>query len=134
MGEGLGGDLIAYLDTNVVLWLTAGDLSRITSTAQQVIRSSNLLIAPAVELELQYLFEVGRINTPPRDIVLKITHDLAVNVCNLPFPLVVEAAMHESWTREPFDRLIVAQAKANGFAPLITADGKIRKNYPRAVW
>ncbi len=134
MGEGLGGDLIAYLDTNVVLWLAAGDLPRITSIAQQAIRNSDLLIAPTVQLELQYLFEVGRINTPPGDIHRKIAHDLAVNVCNLPFPLVVEAAMHESWTREPFNRLIVAQAKANGFAPLITADGKIRKHYPRAVW
>ncbi len=42
--------------------------------------------------------------------------------------------MHESWAREPFDRLIVAQAKVNGFAPLITADATIRKQYPRAVW
>ena len=91
-------------------------------------------MAPTVQLELQYLFEVGRVKIPPKDVILKITHDLAVNVCDLPFALVVEAAMHESWTREPFDRLIVAQAKANGFAPLITADGTIRKQYPRAVW
>jgi len=33
-----------------------------------------------------------------------------------------------------FDRLIVANAKANGFAWLISADEEIARNYPRTVW
>jgi PIN domain nuclease of toxin-antitoxin system len=41
-------------------------------------------------------------------------------------------ALDEKWTRDPFDRLIVANAK--GFAWLISADEAIRKHYPRAVW
>jgi len=37
------------------------------------------------------------------------------------------------WTRDPFDRLIVAHAiKAN--CNLLTKDEKIRKNYAHAVW
>ncbi len=38
-----------------------------------------------------------------------------------------------SWTRDPFDRIITAQASLNE-ALLITKDGSIRKNYARAVW
>ena len=37
-------------------------------------------------------------------------------------------------TQDPFDRFIVAHAKANGFARLITNDEKIRANYSLAVW
>lgn len=59
---------------------------------------------------------------------------MAVEVCTLPFTAVTEAALEESWTREPFDRLIVAQAKANGYAALITADRLIRANYSQALW
>jgi PIN domain nuclease of toxin-antitoxin system len=41
--------------------------------------------------------------------------------------------MHQKWVRDPFDRLIVAQASAND-APLITKDEKIRRHYKRAIW
>jgi PIN domain nuclease of toxin-antitoxin system len=41
--------------------------------------------------------------------------------------------VHQKWVRDPFDRLIVAQASAND-APLITKDEKIRRHYKRAIW
>lgn len=126
--------MIAYLDTNVVLWLAGRDLARITPRAQDVVRQAGLLIAPMVLLELQYLFEIGKVALSSRDLLLKLRHDIQLQVCDLAFPLVAEAALDENWTREPFDRLIVAQAKANGFATLVTADAKIRKHYPRALW
>ena len=40
---------------------------------------------------------------------------------------------YRKWVRDPFDRLIVAQAIANE-APLVTKDEKIRRHYRRAVW
>jgi PIN domain nuclease of toxin-antitoxin system len=52
----------------------------------------------------------------------------------LPFAVVASAALDEKWTRDPFDRLIVANAKANGFAWLISADEEIARHYPRTVW
>ena len=54
--------------------------------------------------------------------------------CDIPFATIASAALDEKWTRDPFDRLIVANAKANGFAWLISADEAIRKHYPRTVW
>ena len=45
----------------------------------------------------------------------------------------VEAAERLSWTRDPFDRLIVAQASLAG-APLVTKDRMIRKHFAKAAW
>jgi len=87
-----------------------------------------------VLIELEYLYEVNRIRLSSRDIMLKVEHEAGVRVCDLPFPLVAEVVVDEKWTRDPFDRTIVAQAKANGLASLVSSDEEIRRNYPRAVW
>jgi PIN domain nuclease of toxin-antitoxin system len=47
---------------------------------------------------------------------------------------VARAALDEKWTRDAFDRIIVAQAKLNGLAPLISSDEEIAEHYPRTVW
>jgi PIN domain nuclease of toxin-antitoxin system len=46
---------------------------------------------------------------------------------------VARIAVHEKWTRDPLDRLIVANAKANGFAWLITEDQRMHAHYSRAL-
>lgn len=126
--------MIAYLDTNVVVWLAQGSLTRISAKAQEVLEQADLLVSPMVLVELQYLYEVNRIKLPSRDIQLKIEHEIAVRVCDLPFPLVASVVVGEKWTRDPFDRMIVAQAKANGLAVLVSADEEIGRHYPRTVW
>jgi len=85
-------------------------------------------------LELEYLHELGRTKFRALDLLKKVEHETDLRLCDLPFSTVANAALDEKWTRDPFDRLIVANAKANGFAWLITADEVIPKFYPRAVW
>ena len=126
--------LIAYLDTNVVVWLAQGNLARISPTAQGVLEQANLLISPMVLIELEYLYEVNRIKLPSRDVQLKIEHEIGVRVCDLSFPLVASVVVDERWTRDPFDRIIVAQAKANGLASLVSVDEEIGRHYPRTIW
>ena len=46
---------------------------------------------------------------------------------------VTEHCLDLSWTRDAFDRLIVAQAALDR-AKLITRDRLILKHYPKAVW
>ena len=41
--------------------------------------------------------------------------------------------MRQSWTGDPFDRIIVAQAALRR-ASLITKDADIRAHYDRALW
>jgi PIN domain nuclease of toxin-antitoxin system len=123
-----------YLDTNVVVWLAQGALQRIARRAQSALEQGTLLMSPMVLIELEYLYELKRIKLRARDVKGKIEHELGVRVCDLPFLSVASAALDEKWTRDPFDRVIVAQAKANGLAPLVSADEEITKNYPRTVW
>ena len=126
--------MIAYLDTNVAVWLAQGDLERISLKAQGTLEAGDLLISPMVLVELECLYEVGRIRVGARDLLRKLGREIGLRVCDLPFPAVADAVLDEKWTRDPFDRTIVAHAKANGLAALVTADEEIRRNYVRSVW
>ena len=87
-----------------------------------------------VSLELEYLHEIGRLQMGAVEIVGKLRREIDLKVCGLPFPDVTAIAIGEKWTRDPFDRVIVAHAKANGLAPLVTSDEGIRANYRNAIW
>lgn len=126
--------MIAYLDTHILAWLGAGKLSRLSSKAKARLEKSELLCSPMAYLELEYLYELKRVKLPARALLIKAESETGLRICDLPFPLIAGAALDEKWTRDPFDRMIVAHAKANGFAPLISADETIRKHYPRTVW
>ena len=124
----------AYLDTHVVIWLCENKLARLSQSALDAINENDLLISPAVLIELNFLLQIGRIIRNPLDLAKQLRTQLGVEVCNHSFADMAETALFESWTRDPFDRLIVANAKANGYSPLITQDKKIRQHYPKAVW
>ena len=126
--------MIAYLDTHVVLWLSAGKVNRLSAVARGLVEKADLLLSPMALLELEYLHELGRTKFPARDLLKKVSHETNLTLCEIPFPTIVSAALDEKWTRDLFDRLIVANAKANGFAWLISADEEIARNYPRTVW
>jgi PIN domain nuclease of toxin-antitoxin system len=126
--------LIAYLDTHVVIWLAENRTERLSAQALDTINEHELLISPAVLIELSFLHQIGRILRAPGDVARQLQNQLDVRVCNHSFADIGETAVFESWTRDPFDLLIVAHAKANHYAPLVTQDAKIRKHYPKAVW
>ena len=124
---------MTYLDTHVAAWLYGGHSSHLSETARQEIRKEPLLISPMVLLELQLLFEIRRARDPASKVAEHLGRDLGIAVCDHPFPSVAASAMEIKWTRDPFDRLIVAHAAAND-AVLITKDERIRRHYKRAVW
>lgn len=122
-----------YLDTNVVVWL-AGAPDQLSTTARDVIdRHDVLLLSPMVELEMEYLYEIGRIQRSAADVITHLRGALNLRICERSFAAVVERARLLKWTRDPFDRLIVAQASL-GEDPLVTRDRFIQANYPHAVW
>jgi PIN domain nuclease of toxin-antitoxin system len=134
VGERLGEHLIAYLDTQIAAWLGKGQTASLTKEAKRMVEKADILISPMVVLELEYLYEVGRIKRPALDVVLKLEHELRLRVCDLNLQTIARSAIGEKWTRDPFDRMIVAHAKANGFATLILADEQVAAHYPRTVW
>jgi PIN domain nuclease of toxin-antitoxin system len=98
-----------------------------------LIAGNELLLSPMVLLELQYLFEIGRLTVAPGTIVDALRRAAPLRMCDLPFADVAHAALRETWTRDPFDRIIVAHARLREMA-LITKDRAIREHYERAIW
>jgi len=126
--------LISYLDTHVVVFLHAGDVSRISVKAQNQIENTDLLISPIVLLEMEMLYDKGTLKFPSCQILADLTQQIGLSVCQLPLAQVVRTATTIKWTREPGDLLIVANAIANNNAPLVTKDERIRSGYRNAIW
>ena len=124
---------VIFLDTHVVVWLYEGDLEKFNSAIQEDLEAHDLLISPAVALELQYLKEVGKTTVAAKKIVEELTSSIGLAVSDIPFYRVVGEALGQSWTRDPFDRLITAQA-CLGQDRLLTKDRTICANYKRAYW
>ena len=122
-----------YLDTHVVIWLYQKDEERISSLARELIESRDLLVSPMVLLELEYLFETGKTKADAAEIYDYLHDTIQIDVCSKPFGAGVKKAIGMKWTRDPFDRLITAQA-ALGESTLLTKDDTIRTNYANAVW
>ena len=122
-----------YLDTHVVVWLYLGDMSKFSISAKAVINAHELKISPVVGLELTYLHEIGRLR-PSAEIVLTYLVDrLRLKLCDIPFEQVIASAMKQTWTRDPFDRIIVGHAAIQE-CDLVTKDAHIHNNYVRAIW
>ncbi|MCY4482125.1 MAG: PIN domain-containing protein [Spirochaetaceae bacterium] len=122
-----------YLDTHVVIWLYEKDEDRISRRVRELIENSDLLVSPMVLLELEYLFETGRIKTRAAEIYDYLHDTIQLDVCGKPFAAVARKSIGVKWTRDPFDRLITAQAAVDE-SPLLTKDDTIHTYYPEAVW
>ena len=121
-----------YLDTHVVAWLYQKDFTRLSEDALKKIISSDLFISPMVCLELQYLKEIKRIKETWEKITGYLEKKVDLKICDLPFDQIIKEAVLISWTRDPFDRIITAQAVYNN-AVLITCDEVIQKHYHKAL-
>lgn len=124
---------VIYLDTHILDDLGQGNLRSLSKEARRLMnREAEFHISPMVLLELEYLREIGRLRIGARDVLTKFGSALRLRVCDLPFQEVALQAANESWTRDPFDRIIVAQARLSKM-PLITRDSNILAHYNRAI-
>ena len=122
-----------YLDTHVVVWAYAGEIGRLPPSVCTRIEESDLLISPFVLLELKYLHEIERLTVEPGVIYENLASTIGLTVCDLPLMRVITEALPQSWTRDPFDRIITATAMARD-AILLTKDETILAQYPKAFW
>lgn len=95
---------VILLDTNAVIWID-GNHTRVRGLLKQ---RGPFFVSPATVLELQFLEEIGRIRL--RSGIAGIVHDPRWTVDDTPAIDWFVAAAEQSWTRDPFDRLIVAHA------------------------
>ncbi|MCC7019690.1 MAG: PIN domain-containing protein [Ardenticatenales bacterium] len=122
-----------FLDTHVVVWLYKDADAMIPAPVRAMLDEQDLVVSPIVELEIQYLFEIGRLNQPAAAVLAYLADRIGLRVDAAAFEDVARAAVEQAWTRDPFDRLIVAQAALNQ-RPLITKDDAIRAQYAHAFW
>ena len=121
-----------YLDTHIVVWLYAGLLEKFSPLIQSILNENELMISPIVQLELAYLHEIQRVNVPSSEIVTYLSDRIGLQVCTMEFNTIVLHAIQCAWTRDPFDRIIVANA-ALAEKKLVTKDTNILQHYPLAI-
>jgi PIN domain nuclease of toxin-antitoxin system len=124
---------VVFLDTHIAVWLYAGLVEKISDNAKQAIDSCDVLISPLVRLELQYLYEIGRITVKPDTIIKALFKAIGLKISETSLQQIIDEALKIRWTRDVFDRLLSAEAKLLGEG-LITADETIRSNLNLAVW
>ena len=124
---------IIFVDTHVVVWLYIGNTELFSKTALEKIRKSELYISPVVKLELRYLYEIGRINEKPEKILKSLNKEIGLKQSDDNFIEIINEAVKLDWTRDPFDRIITAQAKIRGLR-LLTKDQTILSNCQLAFW
>ncbi|MEA3455205.1 MAG: PIN domain-containing protein [Campylobacterota bacterium] len=125
---------VVYLDTHVVVWLFSKELEKISKKAIDLIEENQLLISPMIVLELEFLYEIGRLTYNHHEIITSLSDTIDLKICDLSFALVAKESTKLHWTRDPFDRLIVANASCADRSILLSRDRKIHDNYDRAVW
>jgi PIN domain nuclease of toxin-antitoxin system len=106
----------------------------LTQRATEQIERAELLVSAMVLLELEMLYEKGAIRFTASQILADLSQQIGVSVCRFPMAVIMSSALRVKWTREPGDRIIVANAIANNEAPLITSDRRINEKYANAIW
>jgi len=124
------------LDTHTFLWLMS-DHPGLSATAKQIFldNDSELLLSAVSGFEIAVKYGLGKLKLvePPATFIrrriennglleLPISMDHATQLQNLP--------MHH---RDPFDRLLVAQAMAEAI-PLLTADKQLTAYPVECIW
>jgi PIN domain nuclease of toxin-antitoxin system len=122
-----------HLDTHTAVWLYAGRKDLFSPRALKVLDSAELYISPMVLLEIQFLKEAKKVDIKVDTFLRDMRAELGLKLCETDFSSVTLEAVRIAWTRDPFDRMIVAQAMAED-APLITRDKIITEHYRKAFW
>jgi PIN domain nuclease of toxin-antitoxin system len=116
-----------------VCWLYEGRTELLTAAAISALESGLLQVSPMVQLELSYLHEIGRISRGADYVLEALASDIGLSVADVSFAQVTKTAEGLIWTRDPFDRMIVAHCMVAG-AVLVSKDGLIQQNFSKVVW
>lgn len=118
------------VDTHFILWIAknAPELKNY----RWIDDALRLAVSPLSLLELKYLAERGRMELDMPVLLGNIHKDPRFRIDDISLEELCTAAMDLSWTRDPFDRLLVAHSIVRKI-PFGTADRTIRKHYSNVV-
>lgn len=118
------------LDTHFLLWI-ATDAARLGAFPWLADRRP-WGVSPVSFLEVQFLVEAGRIEARTPELVDAVQSDPRFVLDEPPLLALVRAALDVGWTRDPFDRLLVAHSRARR-VPLCTVDRVIASRHGLVV-
>jgi len=123
---------VIMLDTHIAVALYEGRPGGLALPTRRAIDRDVVTISPAVLLEIELLFEIRRLREGANAIAKSLAEDLGIRVAGDRFADVATEALALAFTRDPFDRLIVAHA-AIANATLVTQDAMLRYRYPKSM-
>ena len=114
------------LDTHFVLWLLVGSpqLKKYPWLADRRPWS----ISPVSLLEIQFLHEIGRLRVDRSALAEALAVDPRFVIDDISLSVLIDSAVTVEWTRDPFDRLLVAHSLARRLE-FCSADRLIRTQH-----
>lgn len=124
------------LDTHVLIWAVS-EPARLSAGAARVLEdeSNELLVSAASAWEIATKFRLGKL--PQAELLLDGWEDMLVRLNGVSLAIrhaeARRAGLYASAHRDPFDRLLAAQAELAG-VPLITTDPAFEDFPISTVW
>jgi PIN domain nuclease of toxin-antitoxin system len=115
------------LDTHFLIWLVLG--SKRLAEFPWIDRYRPWGVSPVSFLEIQFLAEIGRLSVRNPEFTAAVMDDASFTVDDIPLVTLVRHALRLDWTRDPFDRLLVAHSSARR-VPFCTLDCRVRPRHP----
>lgn len=117
------------LDTGVLLWAVAAR-HKLNARCMQLLssRSATLYLSSATAWELAIKYALGKlpIHLEPADFVPQVMQGMELSSLDITFAHAVEAGGLPDHHRDPFDRMLIAQAQLEGLT-LLTGDRIFQK-------
>ncbi|SDB54155.1 PIN domain nuclease, a component of toxin-antitoxin system (PIN domain) [Desulfonatronum thiosulfatophilum] len=107
------------LDTHILLWWLSGH-PRLDMPTQKLIASSEAVVSAASVWETAIKFKLGKLSVSP-DELLHLTRNSGMRMLPVYAEHAATTAKLPAFHNDPFDRLLIAQAKHEGLQ-LLTAD------------
>ena len=112
------------VDTHVVLWWLTGDDQLSDDVASRLSDEPEVHLSAATVWEIAVKQALGKLDGPG-DLPERLS-DLGFRVLPMTAAHAVEAARLPSIHRDPFDRMLIAQARLEGLV-LVSADARIAR-------
>ncbi len=111
-------------DTHVVLWLLGGERGRFGAKTLEMLRDGTTVISAATVWEVSIKRSTGKLKAPAD--LLDLLLDAGLQLLSISAAHAARVAELPDLHRDPFDRMLVAQAQLEGLT-ILTADGEISR-------
>ena len=128
--------MIGLLDTHGLIW-SLTDVTRLSDRARTLLEdpTNRVLVSAVSAWEVAIKVAQGRLilPVPPTQLLDVVTRQLRMEALPISFEHAVAAAALPRIHGDPFDRLLVAQARVLAI-PIITADPAISRYEVETIW